>query len=166
MRSAYRVALSTGMLLACCLLTSTMAAAQSQAAPRETRSARLYFIRESSGYGMGARPGIKINGQAVGSLDRGSYFFIDRPPGRYTLRIEPPVPLGYFETDVTVAAGRTYYYEAGPEHSSTAGVLLPILAGNVGKPMTGRSFNSGWQFNSLDAATGAAEVKKLAPMKP
>ena len=73
-----------------------------------------------------------------------------------------------FETEVTVAAGQTYYYEIGVATSPTgAGWGSALLMGNVGKRMDGRGSFGGnsYQFNSMDAATGAAEVRKLKPVK-
>ena len=53
---------------------------------------------------------IKIDGQVVGKIAPDSYFFVDRQPGTYALKVEPPFDWTYFETDVQVTAGGTYYY--------------------------------------------------------
>ena len=53
---------------------------------------------------------VKVDGQVVGKIAPDSYFFVDRQPGSYTLKVEPPFDWTYFETDVQVAAGSTYYY--------------------------------------------------------
>ena len=53
---------------------------------------------------------IKIDEKVAGNIGPDSYFFVDRQPGTYTLKVEPPFDFTYFETDVQVAAGGTYYY--------------------------------------------------------
>src|SRR6267142_2270206 len=52
-----------------------------QSKPRDTRLARLYFLREKGL--VGTEVGIKIDGKPVGSVAKGLYFFSDRPPRRY-----------------------------------------------------------------------------------
>jgi hypothetical protein len=159
------------VLLASCVCGATVATAQSKSAAGGTRSARLYFLRQSGLFGNAvADTRIQVNGQTVGIVQPGSYIFIDRPPGRYMLHVEPKILLmpNSYETEVTVAAGQVYYFEIGPRTSPTgAGVMLPIIAGNVGRRMDGQSTfgGSSYQFNSLDTGTGAAEVRKLKPMK-
>lgn len=125
------------------------------------QSARIYFIRQKAFYGSWANPDVKIDGQVVGTMKSGSYVQVERAAGPRKLSIGLPVALGFYEADVHFDAGKTYYFEIGPAHSASGGVLLPVLAGNVGKPLPGRSFNSGWQLNTLDAATGIAEIGKL-----
>ena len=118
-------------------------------------------MREAGHYGFGAAPRLKIDGQLIGTLSNGSYIVVDRPPGKHTLRIEPPIALGYFETDVQVAAGQAYYFEVGPDTTVPISAVFAPAAKNVGQLMPGRRFNSSWQFNKLDAKTGAAEIAKL-----
>ncbi len=170
MRSAYRA-----LLLLCLLLAgfacATAASAQTQTAPREHKLARLYFLRQYGLMGgIAADTRILVNGQPVGIVESGTYLYIDRPPGRYKLHLEMKIQLlpNSFETEVTVAAGQTYYYEIGVATSPTgAGWGSALLMGNVGKRMDGRGSFGGnsYQFNSMDAATGAAEVRKLKPVK-
>jgi len=159
------------MLLAWCACGITTAAAQSQPSPRDQRFARLYFLRQSGVLGdLGARGKVMINEQVVGILAAGTYFHVDRPAGRYKLRVQPTVQVllpNFFETEMTLAAGQIYYFEVGAATSPTgAGFMNAIMAGNAGKRMNGRSFNNSYQFNSLDNAAGAAEISKLKPMKP
>jgi len=99
-------------------------------------------------------------------LANGAYLAVERPPGRYTIRVEPVLPTGFYEADITVAPGGTYYFEIGPgRHAAGFGIIPdliePGLGGNKGTPVPGRSFNAAFRFNQLDAATGAAEVAKL-----
>ena len=69
---------------------------------------------------------IKVDGQVVGKIAPDSYFFIDRPPGTYTLKVEPPWDWVYFETDVKVAAGGTYHYAINVKP-----VAVPITGGGA-----------------------------------
>jgi hypothetical protein len=159
------------VLLASCVCGATIAAAQSKAAAGSAKSARLYFLRQYGLMGgIAADTRILVNDQAVGIVEPGSYLTIDRPPGRYKLHLETKIQIlpNSFETEVTVAAGQTYYFEIGVATSPTgAGWGSALLMGNVGKRMDGRGSFGGnsYQFNSLDTATGAAEVRKLKPMK-
>jgi hypothetical protein len=147
-----------GALGACSTTTTTF---ESQTVTQDRANARIYFLRQKSIHGLGVSPTIKIDGQTVGSVANGSYFFVDRPAGQHTIRAEPPIPLEYFEADIDVAAGGTYYFEVGPFSSPTRGVLLPVLAGNKGEPIKGRGIHGPWVFKSLDTATGANEIAKL-----
>src|SRR5262249_9739711 len=70
---------------------------------------------------------IKVNGDVVGKIAPDSYFFIDRKPGTYTLRIEPPFDFTYFEADVQVAAGGTYYYSV----NSRGATVGPLSGGGL-----------------------------------
>ncbi|HZP77437.1 MAG TPA: DUF2846 domain-containing protein [Pseudolabrys sp.] len=154
-------------LLAACIAvlvgaSSVLWSLDANAAPR---SAHIYFVREKAIYGPWAPP-IKVNGKEIGRLANGAYLAIERPPGRYSLRTEPLLGLGFFEADLTVAAGETYYVQLAPVQMETGGGLVPALAhaitgGNFSTPMPGRAFNAAFQFNRLDAVTGAAIVAKL-----
>ena len=138
------------------------AAIEPQKAAGAARQAKLYFLREDGHCCFGAAPRIKIDGQLIDTLSSGSYVVVERPVGKHTLRVEPPVPLGYFETDVELGAG-TYYFEVGPDQSMRITAMFLSAANNVGRPMPGRRFNSAWQFNAMDTKTGAAEIAKLKP---
>jgi hypothetical protein len=95
--------------LAACATVSTIPM-ESQGQQRDARQARLYFIWPRSAMFRTATFDIKVDGKVVGKIAPDSYFFVDRPPGIYTLKVEPPFDWVYFETDVQVAAGGTYYY--------------------------------------------------------
>jgi hypothetical protein len=116
------VALAT----AACTTVSTTAL-ESQSKQRDPRLARLYFIWPRSWMMKTGTLDIKINGEVVGKIAPDSYFFVDRKPGTYTLKIEPPFDFSYFEADVQVAAGATYYYSVN-SRSATVG---PLAGGGV-----------------------------------
>jgi hypothetical protein len=169
MQSAYRAALMLCMLLASCVCEATIAAAQSRTA--SGGQARLYFLRQSGLFGNAAADArVLVNDKSVGIVEAGSYIVIDRPPGHYKLTVGPKIQIGpnLYDVEFNVAPGQVYYFEIGIATSPTgAGWGTALMAGNVGKRMDGRGSFGGasMQFNSLDTATGAAEVKKLKPMK-
>jgi hypothetical protein len=157
MTSTYRA-----ILVSCvALIVASAAAALEPPKQQGSGPAKLYFLREQGNYGFGASPRVKVDGDLIGTLASGSFVVVDRPAGKHTLRIEPPIALGYFETDVQVAAGQTYYFEVGPDTTVPITTIFAPAANNVGQPMAGRRFNSSWQLNRLDAKTGAAELAKL-----
>jgi hypothetical protein len=92
-----------------------------------------------------------------------SYLFVDRQPGTYTLKVEPPFDFTYFETEVQVAAGGTYYY-AISVRPGAGGAFQEFVQPHPGTQMQpkggGISFAS-IKLNSLDPATAAAEIAKL-----
>jgi hypothetical protein len=110
---------------------------------------------------------IKINGEVVGKIAPDSYFFVDRKPGTYTLKIEPPFDFSYFEADVQVAAGATYYYSVN-SRSATVG---PLAGGGVvtmnptpttGAPIEPKSGTMAtYRLRAMDAAAAAAAMKDL-----
>ena len=59
------------------------AAAAPQSGQQVARLARLYFLRENGV--LASETGIKIDGQPVGSVSKGFYFSVDKPPGRYRI---------------------------------------------------------------------------------
>ena|SRR5947209_6015899 len=118
-------------LLSSCASTTTL---ESQGKIRDPRQARIYFLREKGFVAMAITPTIKINGQDVGELANGSYFFVDRAPGRYAITVDHSLGVGTFVADVTVSGGAEYYFEVGPTTPGGRGVMLPVLAGNVGTP--------------------------------
>ena len=113
---------------------------------------------------------IKIDGQVVGKIALGSYFFVDRPPGTYTLKVEPPLDWVYFESDVKVAAGGTYYYAVNIKPAVvpiTGGGVVGVVAmrhPQIGTPLPpkerGMIFAT-YKLNALDATTAATEMAKV-----
>lgn len=152
-------------LSACATVSTTPM--ESQSKKRDPRLARLYFIWPRSGMFKTGTLDIKVDGQVIGKIAPDSYLFIDRPRGSYTLKVEPPADFVYFETDVQVAAGGTYYYAITMKTAyvplSTGGTVA-LSHRNPGTPLApksaGMSFAT-YKFSSLDAATAAAEMAEL-----
>ena len=160
----------TAIFLACglaaCATVSTTAL-EPQSKQRDARLARLYFIWPRRPMFRTATFDIKVDGQVVGKIAPDSYFFVDRQPGTYALKVEPPFDWTYFETDVQVTAGGTYYYAINvkPAYAPITGVgVMKISHPQIGSPMPpkerGMSFAT-YKLNSLDPATAAAEMAKL-----
>lgn len=139
---------------------------QLQPKRRDARTARLYFLREKGL--IGTEVGIKIDGRSVGSVDKGLYFSVDRPPGRYRISCVNPVSMDY-ETEIQIEGGRTYYFGIGTSQVSAPGqnLLNQALAGSSGQQMQPTSplmaGFSGAALYLLDATEGAAAISQLKP---
>ena len=145
--------------------TASTTPMESQSKPRDARLARLYFIWPNGPMFKTSTFDIKIDGQVVGKITLGSHFFVDRPPGTYTLKVEPTLDWVYFESDVKVAAGGTYYYAINVKPAyGTGAVGIAMMHPQIGTPLPpkerGMSFAT-YKLNALDATTAAAEMAKL-----
>jgi hypothetical protein len=152
------------LALAACATVSTTTA-ESQKKPRDARLARLYFIWPRSMMLKTGTVDIKVDGQVAGKIAPDSYFFVDRPPGTYTLKVEIPFDFSYFESDVQVAAGATYYYAVTitpAEVPLTGGGFVTLSHPQHGVPMQAKTGAfATYKLNVLDPATAAAEMTKL-----
>ncbi|WP_249158548.1 DUF2846 domain-containing protein [Bradyrhizobium jicamae] len=139
---------------------------RSQPKPQTSDGARLYFLREKGVISTGV--GIKINGQQVGSVAKGTYFSVNRPPGRYRITCVNPMSMDY-ESEIQIEAGRTYYFGIGRPQVSAPGQNLvnQALAGSSGQQMRSTSpqmpANAAAGFYQIDAAEGAAIVSQMKP---
>jgi len=72
----------------------------------------VYFFREKKFKGMSISYNVKENGQVVGALANGTYFFVFADPGKhsYTASTEASST-----RSLDIEAGKTYYIEAGVE---------------------------------------------------
>ena len=162
--------------LAICLATQLSgcvapAALESQVKQRDTRLARMYFLRESrlvALYGSAAGAEVKVDGKPVGAVIGGTYFFVDRPPGTYKLSAGTALSMAY-EVEASVEAGQTYYFGIGTPHVAPIGqnMLNQAAGGSSGQQMRATSplmggFSAAALYQ-LDAASGAALVAQLKP---
>jgi hypothetical protein len=169
MRLFYRFVMAFGVAcqLAGCAGTSAI---ESQSKQRDTRLARMYFLREQGVLGAlgGAAPAadIKVDGRPVGAVTNGSYIFVDRPPGPYKLSVQAGISLA-FETETQVEAGKAYYFNIGVPKTGAPGTDLvnQLYAGGSGQQMRAQSaLSPGFSaavLYSLDASAGAAAIAQL-----
>jgi hypothetical protein len=153
-----------GLFVSCVLMLMAgcaTASLESQSKVQDRRQARVYFLRESTlVYSMGTAPVLKVNGQEVGQVANGSYFFVDRPPGTYTVTLETPLAPGRFKADVTLRAGATYYVKIAPRAEHLMIGLAVGMAGQIFEAVVAE--NSGpFSATTLDDRTGAAMLKEL-----
>jgi hypothetical protein len=140
------------------------AAVEPQSRQQGPRLARLYFLREKGL--LVTEAGIKIDGQPVGSVSKGFYFFVDKPPGRYRISCVNPLSMDY-EVEVQIEGGQTYYFGIGI--LDTGHNLLALsISGSSGRqlpstsPLTSAAF-SGTALYQIDAAEGPAVISQLKP---
>jgi len=141
------------------------AAAEPQSKQQGVRLARLYFLREKGLWATEA--GIKIDGQPVGSISKGFYFSVDKPPGRYRITCVNPVSADY-EAEVQIEGGQTYYFGVGtPQTGAPAQNLLnQAFSGSSGRQLPSTSLMSGFSGAALyqiDVAEGPAVISQLKP---
>jgi hypothetical protein len=142
------------------------AKAEPQSRPQAAPPARLYFLREKGLWATEA--GIKIDGQPVGSVSKGYYFFVDRPPGRYRITCVNPLSMDY-EAEVQIEGGQTYYFGVGTSRSGAPAqsLLNQAVSGSSGQQMRSTSplmsGFSGAVLFQIDAAEGPAVIGQLKP---
>jgi hypothetical protein len=78
----------------------------------------VYVYREKKIMGMAVSYNVKENGQVIGAIANGTYFFVFADPGKHTYTAST-------ESDsartLDVEGGKTYYLEAGVEMGVFAG---------------------------------------------
>ena len=141
------------------------AAAEPQSKQHGTQLARLYFLREKGLWATEA--GIKIDGQPVGSVSKGFYFSVDRPPGRYTITCVNQLSTDY-EAEVQIEGGQTYYFGIGVLQTGAPGqnLLNQAVAGSSGRQLPSTSLKSAFSGTALyqiDTAEGPAVISQLKP---
>ncbi len=142
-----------------------------QPKPKETRLARLYFLREKGIFGAmgGLTPSaeIKIDDQAAGKVEMGSFFAVDRPPGVHKIAAHVPLSLTDYEVEIPIEAGQTYYFGIATQRGGppVQDLLNQAIAGSSGEQIRSSSpFKSafaGPALFRLDPSAGAAAILKL-----
>lgn len=164
---AYRAVMAfflAAVMAACATVSTTTPEPQSR--QRDPHLARLYFLWPRSFMLKTGTLDIKVNGEVVGKIAPDSYFFVDRKPGVYTLGIEPPWDFTYFEADVQVAAGGTYYYSVNMRAATVGtggGAFMTMQATpTTGAPLEAKSgMLATYKLRTMDAAAAAAAMKDL-----
>lgn len=141
-------------------------ATEPQSKQQGPRFARLYFLREKGLWATEAE--IKIDDQSVGSVSKGYYFSIEKPPGRYRITCVNPVSADY-EAEVQIESGKTYYFGIGARQSGppVQNLLNQAASGSSGRqlPSTSpiRGAMAGAVLFQIDAAEGPAIIAQLKP---
>ena len=139
-------------------------AAESQSRQQGPRLAHLYFLREKGIWATEA--GIKIDDQLVGSISKGFYLSVDKPPGRYRITCVNPVSANY-EVEVQIEGGRTYYFGVGTPQTGAPvqNLLNQAVSGSSGRQLRPTSplmaGFSGAALYQIDAAEGPAVIGQL-----
>ena len=144
------------VLVAACGTT----AIESQSKTLDARQARLYFLRNTMTIG-GVGAEIKVNGQKVGALANSSYFFVDRPPGKYAISVENPLEAGRFSTTFQLRAGTSHYVEVEQRPEFLA---VNVTIGFVGTliEQANAPENSGrFKLTLMDQAAGVELLQRL-----
>ena len=85
---------------------------------------RLFFYRDGSALGAAVTADIKLNGEVVGASQRSSVFFVDRPPGSYTVTCSTEATN---EITLALAAGDTMYVRTFVTMGFFVGHVVPEL---------------------------------------
>jgi hypothetical protein len=110
--------------------------------------ARIVVFREKQFRGsLDGGYDIKLDGEPMRPLRTGTYFYVDRPPGKHQMTCDVIMFPGTTRFDFVVQPGRTYYYVARDSARSDKLMGAQIGAGLagyvVGAAMTSDSPNPG-----------------------
>src|ERR1700716_2789317 len=85
---------------------------------------RVYFTRPGDLVGVAVQPEIRMNNEVVGRSVPGGFFFVDRPPGQYSVSTATEV-----ENVVTfqLAAGESKYLKTAVTPGILVGHITPTL---------------------------------------
>ncbi len=129
--------------------------------------ARIVVFREK-GYAGIVDQGweVKLDGEVLRGLKTGTYIYTDRSAGAHQLTSTEPLFPGETKLDITVSAGRTYFFLAKPSERSQqlyamslAGGLTGALVGTV---MTSGAKNPGpLDFFPLEDSAARAAIAEL-----
>ena len=159
-RFPQRVAALAVMVICVCSALAgcaTTTALEPQNIARDTKSARLYFIRPSTLIGAAVSPDIKINGKQIGNVAVGSYIYADRAPGKYQILLDHEFEPGSFSYDVTLKPGEDHYFQIVQGGAPNRLVIIGNSAQVVGVP----SRQGPFQIVPVDAQTGQAMIGRI-----
>lgn len=112
------------LLLAACASGPTYRDVAASIPTLDGHLGRLYFLRSASILGAAIQPVIQLNGQIVGRSTPGGFFYVDEPPGTYTVITATEV-----EREITfdLAAGQTRYVRTAAGLGVLVGHVTPSL---------------------------------------
>ena len=82
------------------------------------------FVYRSSSFGFMVRPAVYLNGEEVGTATPGQVFFLDRPPGSYSVVTSTEVER---KATFTLAPGEHKYVRLAPSFGLVVGRINPEL---------------------------------------
>jgi len=108
---------------------------EAQMQPVGDGNGRIYMYRPSS-LGAAVKPAVRVNGDEVGTATAKGFFFVDLPPGDYTIAASTEAKRSL---DVTLDAGEEMYVRLEIKMGAFVGHVKPVL---------------------VEAAVGSEEIKK------
>lgn len=97
---------SLPLLLAACAASGPKFSEVQASFPAQRSGEGRIFVYRELGMGGAVQPEIKLNGQPVGAPEPGSFFFVDRPAGKYTASARTEVESS---VDFTLVPGEATY---------------------------------------------------------
>ncbi len=112
---------------------------------------------------------VKLDGASLGTVVAGKYAYADRPAGRHEVLVTEALFPGDTKREITMEAGRTYFYliKSSARHdSAVGGAILGGLAGlAVVSVATAGEANPGpGELVALDEATARTKLAELQVM--
>jgi hypothetical protein len=139
--------------------------------PPKPGQGRIVVFREKGNGGIGD-PGwnVKLDDQTLSDLKTGTFVYLDRPVGHHDLSSTAALFPGETHKDITVVAGRTYYFLAKPSDRANKLNTMAAMGGLtgvvIGSALTSGDANPGpLEFFPLEesaARTMLADLR-LAP---
>jgi len=112
-----------GLALAACAGGPKYSEMQSTIPNLSANTGRIYIYRTAV-VGFAIQPDVKINGEVVGSAAPDGFFYVDRPPGNYTITTSTEVSRSL---TLTLASGQTRYVKLDISMGFFAGHVYPEL---------------------------------------
>jgi len=162
---AYTVVGKVAALLFCFVLIA-WATPITSALAQGGGKARIYVLRGSALPGAIYDATVLLNDVKAGSVANGSYVAIDRPPGRYKMKIRfTAIDLSPPEHTFHASAGHTYYFSlnsAATPFYLGHGVFFSVPGSNMGKRVGEHNpLLSSFHIGQLDARAGAAALAQF-----
>ncbi|QDQ26035.1 DUF2846 domain-containing protein [Chitinimonas arctica] len=138
MKKLYFSALALIALLSTAAIAAPkMSAVRDQIQPVAADKGRIYFYRDSSFFGMGVQPEIRLNGETIGQSSSGTAFFVDRAPGQYEASAKDDA-----------GSNRPFAVEAGKVIYFKTKISMGLLSGH-------------FSFNEMPAEQATLEMSNL-----
>lgn len=117
--------------------------------PIPAQHGRIFFFRDGNIFGAAIQPQIKLNGEAVGKSSPRGFFFVDAPPGDYSVTCATEVERALV---FTLAAEESKYVRT----FCTPGLLAGRVSPELFDPSEGEREVRRCNYNGADLATLAS----------